>query len=389
MDRLTFVDIFAGIGGLTQGFLKEGRFECVGMFDVDHVARETCVKNFPEIPYFKRDVERLGGPDLLRMIQKPRIDGLIGCPPCQGLSNAGQRQPADYRNFLALEYLRLVKSLRPRFFVLENVPHLLRWAGFPEVLKKRTTALGYRTWQGVLNSAMYGVPQVRRRVVVIGVDTSLEVEPSPPPPTHGTGRTFDYASGCLMSAQKMLLKSDSLQFEGVSRSKLKPVVSLSSALSDLPTPSDGEQTLGYGNPPRNSYQRAMRNGSKGVLQHVPWSHGPGMRRRLRGIPEGGTWLARDKSGRSRKYYSNAYGRLHHRGLARTITGHFHNPGSGRFIHFTEHRTLTVREAARIQGIGDSFEFHGGSPSDYERLVGNAFPTPLAHALARHLDRQIG
>jgi DNA (cytosine-5)-methyltransferase 1 len=112
-------------------------------------------------------------------------------------------------------------------------------------------------------------------------------------------------------------------------------------------------------------------------------------RRLRVVEEGSGLLDK-RYGRSkdRPYFSQAYTRLHRRGLARTITTNFHNAGSGRFLHYNELRTLTVREAARLQGIEDAFTFIGFS-STQERLVGNAFPVPLAEAIARHIASELG
>jgi DNA (cytosine-5)-methyltransferase 1 len=99
------------------------------------------------------------------------------------------------------------------------------------------------------------------------------------------------------------------------------------------------------------------------------------------VPEGGRLAT------SRRYYSQAYARLHRRGLARTVTTSFHNAGCGRFTHYAEHRTLTVREAARLQGIPDSFQLHG-TAAERERLVGNAFPQLWAQAIARHIAAEL-
>ncbi len=117
-----------------------------------------------------------------------------------------------------------------------------------------------------------------------------------------------------------------------------------------------------------------------------WRHSAELLERLRGIPEGGGPL--DAGGRpSKRYFSQAYTRLHRRGLARTVTTNFHNPGSGRFLHYQEPRTITVREAARLQGIEDRLVFVKDQYTQ-GRLVGNAFPVPLAETLARHVAAEL-
>jgi DNA (cytosine-5)-methyltransferase 1 len=126
----------------------------------------------------------------------------------------------------------------------------------------------------------------------------------------------------------------------------------------------------------------------GVFDHVAWNHKPETVDRLRKVKEGGVLLGDGVRGRSRKYFSQAYSRLHRDGLARTITTNFHNAGSGRFLHYEHVRTLTVREAARLQGIPDDFRFEV-EPTIAERLIGNAFPQPVAKAIAAHVQRQIG
>jgi DNA (cytosine-5)-methyltransferase 1 len=118
---------------------------------------------------------------------------------------------------------------------------------------------------------------------------------------------------------------------------------------------------------------------------VPWEHGKDLVERMRLVSEGCRPPIEATNGR--RYYSQAYTRLHRKGLARTITTNFHNPGSGRFLHYHLNRTLTVREAARLQGFGDDFVFIG-HPGWQERIVGNAFPPLWAESIASHVTTDL-
>ena len=158
--------------------------------------------------------------------------------------------------------------------------------------------------------------------------------------------------------------------------ELADFVTVGDAIGDL----DPENT----GPIRSAYARGL--GAGGPPQnHEPWAHSSEFVARLATVPEGCRPPVAATNGR--RYYSQAYARLHRRGLARTITTNFHNPGSGRFLHYRLHRSLTVREAARLQGFRDDFVFIE-HPSRQERVVGNAFPYPWAKLLGRHVAHQL-
>jgi DNA (cytosine-5)-methyltransferase 1 len=128
-----------------------------------------------------------------------------------------------------------------------------------------------------------------------------------------------------------------------------------------------------------------RSGATRVRNHVIWKHTAETAGYLSGVRPGDCPKSLGARGRNETYFSQAYGRLHRSGLARTITTNFHNPGSGRFTHYLSPRTITVREALRLQGFRDNFDFPDDLwRSSAERLVGNAFPCPLARALASHI-----
>src|SRR6266704_4974282 len=194
MITLTIAEMFAGIGGVTGGFLDAGGYESVFLNDSDHVARDAFVLNFPTLSgrYHVGRVEQLTGPDVLELADD-QIDGLLGCPPCEGLSPVGRRDEDDERNKLLWQIHRLVLSIQPKFFVLENVPSLLQTALYRDFVQSLTRQ--YVLHGEVLNAAEYGIPQLRRRAVVIGVRKDLDVEPTLPASTHGgKGRVFDYST---------------------------------------------------------------------------------------------------------------------------------------------------------------------------------------------------
>jgi DNA (cytosine-5)-methyltransferase 1 len=275
---------------------------------------------------------------------------------------------------------------------MENVPRVFDFDVLADRMAYAET--NYRTWKGVLNAAMYGLPQTRQRAIVIGYRADLGLLPSPPPPTHfGKREVFDYtakrlrrpsvknAVSVLGTYAELLQKQES---PSESLDALSNLIVVREALSDLPPAGDDDEPLPYCGKP-SDYALTLRNGE--VHNHRGWRHGPELLKRLRKVKPGEGLLDHHGRALSRPYFSQAYARLHPQGLARTITTNFHNPGSGRFLHYRDLRTITVREAARLQGIPDSFVFLG-NPSTQERLVGNAFPIPLAEALARKIGADL-
>jgi DNA (cytosine-5)-methyltransferase 1 len=385
-------EVFAGVGSVARGFARAGGFPVAYLNDIDSVARATYLANDPpESIYELCDVRTVTGRTIRAAADGRPIAGLLGCPPCQGWSAAGQRDAADRRNGLLKDFFRLVNSVYPVFFVMENVPSV---ADRAELAAAISTLRGrYRVWQGVLNAAAYGLPQSRQRALVIGYRHDTGVTPSCPPPTHaGRRKIWDYRTetfvepspdtlDALLGAAPRLGAPRAAQYtmRGFYREKvgsLTRFVTVGEAIGDLVDDARG---------PRSGYARALGAGQHPVANHEPWDHGKDLVERLRQVKEGCRPPIEATNGR--RYYSQAYARLHRYGLARTITTNFHNPGSGRFLHYQLHRTLTVREAARLQGFRDDFAFIG-HPGWQERLVGNAFPPLWAEAIARHVAGEL-
>lgn len=391
------VEVFAGIGSVARGFSEGGNFRTLLLNDIDPVARKAYQSHAGEqAPYFDRDIRRLRSDTLSRHIGDQVVAGLLGCPPCQGFSDAGQRLVSDPRNRLVTSYFRLIDQLRPRFFVMENVEGLLQYKVFQDLVE--AVSKRYKLWSGVLNAALYGVPQTRKRAIVIGYRKDLGVAPTMPKPTHlGVRKVFDYGSQSYVSPtskEGMVALgifdprvdwSDELPAFLLEHGKaLANLVRMDEAIGDLPDAHKTDEALAYA-AGGGSYAATLR--APGVFDHAPWNHRPETIKRLGSVPEGGVLHGDGERGRSRKYFSQAYARLHRHGLARTITTNFHNAGSGRFLHYDHVRTLTVREAARLQGIPDSFRFKM-EPSIAERLIGNAFPQPMAKVIAAHVASEL-
>jgi DNA (cytosine-5)-methyltransferase 1 len=397
---LRTVELFAGIGGVTGGFLDAGGFAPALLIDSDRHAATAFRTNFPMLAahYHTRSISANLRAATLRAMADGEIDGILGCPPCQGFSPAGLRDQWDFRNALLFQMGRLINGLRPRFFVMENVPSLLTSSEYR--LFEERVGQTYAIHAEVLNAAEYGVPQLRRRATVIGFHRDLGITPTAPPPTHGgAGRVFDYSLGRYVHTARPDGRY-ALQLRPRVQLPPVPLVTLRAALADLPEqpphmrrarhPEPATMTaMTYATSPRTDFQRRIRGGATEVLNHRCWQHTPGMVTRMRRVSPGD--CPRNSGSRSRNmlYFSQAYARLHHDGLARTITTNFHNPGSGRFTHFASPRTLTLREALRLQGFPDSFHFDGLHASDAERLIGNAFPRLLAEAIGRHIEAALG
>lgn len=388
MANFRVAELFAGIGGVTGGFLDAGGFDPVVLHDCDADAKSTFRTNFPDLGdrYHIGRVEALSGPELLDLAGG-EIDGLLGCPPCQGFSPAGLRDEGDKRNRILNEFLRLLKSTEPKFFVMENVPSLLQSTLYREF--RRVACRNYVLHAEVVNAAEYGVPQLRRRAIVVGFRKDLCVEPSLPRPTHGgSGKVYDYASGKYVRPHTQWGRN-SLKLRPQVRFPPKKLVNLYDSIADLPTELNfGDEPREYRSPASTPYQRRMRRSARALMNHRAWRHGRETIELMRRVAPGSCPLQYGGRSRNEVYFSQAYARLHKLGLARTITTNFHNPGSGRFTHYAVPRTLTLREALRVQSFPDDFHFNLEDlhPSDAERLVGNAFPRLFAEAIARHVRK---
>lgn len=387
-------EVFAGVGSVAQGFARAAGFDIAYLNDIDPVARSTYRVNVDsdDVVYELRDVQEVTGRIIRRAAAGRPVAGLLGCPPCQGWSAAGQRKEADPRNGLLGDFYRLVAQVKPLFFVMENVPTVadrIELAAALSSLRPR-----YRTWCGVLNAASYGLPQSRQRTLVIGYRNDLGIAPTAPAPTHGGHRPlWDYRAERLVkpAADNLdALLGEAPRIGVADGGRYSMTQHYPADLSSMPnfvTVLDAIGDLELAEKPRrkSSYAKRLSAGISAPENHQPWRHRADLVERMRKVEEGRRPPIEATNGR--RYYSQAYARLHRSGLARTITTNFHNPGCGRFLHYNLHRSITVREAARLQGFSDDFVFVG-HPTWQERLIGNAFPPLWAEAIARHVAGEL-
>jgi DNA (cytosine-5)-methyltransferase 1 len=371
---LTVVDLFAGVGGFSLGFLKgcdateKLGFDLRLLVDSDPSAVFTFKKNFPKIPYWLKDLSQVDGAEILRLtkLTSGDLDFLIGGPPCQGFSPNGKRWLEDNRNKLIARFIEISRKMRPKCAIIENVPTAL--SAYERLFNKEIhdAFKGYVAKTAVLNASAFGVPQIRKRAFIVALRNDLGIS------------EFDFPKG----------EYDAIDIGNDSHTQAKAehrFISVSEAIGDLPRLRAGQAMDGepYPTPPETAYQGERRKGSLAIFNHIARSHSKEFLKKIGPIRPGkGNSDLPEELRFSDNYYSQAYARLHAKGIGFTITANFRNPGSGRFTHYRDKRSLTVREAARLQSFDDHFIFHGYE-SDQERHVGNAVPPMLAEALARH------
>jgi DNA (cytosine-5)-methyltransferase 1 len=369
------LDLFAGAGGLAVGFRNAG-WAIAGANDIDKDAGATFRLNFPESVFFEGPVSMLTAETVLREcgLEEGELDCLIGGPPCQSFSyNNHQRSEKGARARLFEHYLRIVRGLRPKTIVMENVPGILTIgdSSVIDTIKAELKALGYESDVQILSAEEFGTPQVRRRVFIV----ASRVGPPGqliPLPTH-------------RSADPRKIKA------GQKRKGLKQLVTVSKAIGDLPAISNGggERVAQRGGTrPFSQFQRIARKSTRKVFNHVSHALTEVNLNRIVHVPEGGNWrdIPRDllPAGMQRARLSDhtkRYGRLSRNGLASTLLTKC-DPHWGAYVHPTQDRTISVREAARLQGFPDIFQFAGACLGKHYEQVGNAVPVPVALAIGK-------
>jgi DNA (cytosine-5)-methyltransferase 1 len=330
----TALELFSGCGGMSTGLLDAGVRVAAG-FDHDRRAIDGYSYNhaYRGSEGFVCDLSNVAGADLLRMGGVRRLDLLAGGPPCQPFSIVGKRQGMDdERARLVLDFLRLVRDLSPQAVLFENVANLatIHNGEILELIRRKLRRLGYQVYAGVCSAADYGVPQMRRRLLLLAARDVDYLEL--PPATHGTQQLFG--------------------------PKLLPHVTCSEALGDLPDAADF--------------------GHCAIYNHEPTQHSPDMRRRLRSLRPG------------QREPGSFHDRLHPDRPSYTLRAGSGNFSPLRPIHYRHDRVITVRESARLQGFSDDFIWPDWIPRLQQyRQVGNAVPPPVARAAAEYLAKKLG
>ena len=358
--KIRIVDLFAGVGGLSYGFAHDDKFEIVAANEVLPKMATAYELNHPSVKVYCKDIKEFGIADLERDfgIKEGDVDLIIGGPPCQAYSTVGKRLIDDSRGKLFQEYYRVLKEIKPQFFLFENVKGLLSMqkGELLSTIISLFESLNYKIEYKVLNSADYGVPQIRERVIIIG--TKLDAKFSYPEPTH-----YNFEEGQTLLAQEM-----------------KPYLTLSEAISDLPFIKSSEESFEYREEPKNDFQKIMRkHAPEKLMDHNAPNNNQKLVKLMESLPDGGTPRDLPEELRPKSGFANTYCRLWWNRPSTTITRNLSTPSSSRCIHPKAPRPLTTREGARIQCFPDDYIFYG-SRSDRNLQIGNAVPTFLSYAL---------
>lgn len=375
--RPTAVDLFSGAGGLTLGLVDAG-FDVRFSSDWDEACETTHKRNLPQVPFARTSVEQLTGADILAKtgLKVGDLDLLVGGPPCQGFSIIGQRKIWDPRNGLVRHFLRIAEELKPRCVLIENVPGLatLEQGAVLREIGRMFTEAGYGVECAELLAAQYGVPQMRWRMFFVAWRLDQDLSGGFPEPTHGRTGIGDLVPNRTIAPADM---------EGF--------LTIGDAISDLPPIEAGQSADAYLKAPQTPYQAAMRVGSPKVLaNHYAARLAAQNLVRIRALRPGQDWrdlpnelLPGGMQRALRKDHTRRYRRMRWDGVARSIITRFRDPKSGEYTHPEQHRTISIREAARIQSFPDWFVFEGSYTQQYDQ-VGNAVPPLLGRAVAREL-----
>lgn len=344
--------MFCGAGGLSKGFL-DADFDVILGVDYNEKALVTFAKNHGEAEACCLNLHDLENIDIIKnKLEEKKVsdlDVLIGGPPCQGFSLAGNRVESDDRNILYKAMVETAKILKPKVILLENVPGLLRLydGKVAKKIEEDFSGLGYHVKKKILYGPDYGLPQIRKRVFFISV------------------------------------RNDFGEFEfPVPKFKPDEYVTCEEAIGDLPSLLDikGDEVQNYIGGCLSDYQKKMRKKSTVINNHIGTLHTDKTKDMIKLVPEGKNYKALPEKYRKNYKYHESLTRYHSKKPSRTIdTGHRTH------FHYKWNRIPTVRECARLQSFPDDFVFYGNKADQYKQ-VGNAVPPILGNVLAEEIAK---
>jgi DNA (cytosine-5)-methyltransferase 1 len=369
------LDLFSGCGGLSLGLhwakSQTGQaFETVAAVDNWEISCRTYEHNLGLTPVCAGVSEKV----VSEIVKNTGpIDIVIGGPPCQGFSTSGKRALGDPRNKLVVEFLNAVRLASPKAFLMENVVGFTTFQDGKLLKEVRATAedLGYRVRAGIVQASIVGVPQRRRRFILVGLQDGDFVFPGEEHSRQGA------------KSRDSLLDVD-LNFRDGTE-----LWSFEDAVSDLAELDPGTTDNRYVSGPKNELQAFLRAGASAPTDHTAVGHRPDFVRMMGYIPEGRSAMDPEINAtipeeiRPGSGYPNSYMRLKRSNPAPTITRNFTTPSSANCIHPSQNRALSIREGARCQSFPDTFEFLG-SAEEKRLQIGNAVPPLLGKALGEQL-----
>ena len=341
------LDLFCGAGGMSHGMDMNPNFETVVAVDINEKLSQTLKENNPSVELIIGDIQKKSIKDeILKLSRNLEVNMVIGGPPCQGFSLKGKNLGLDDpRNFLFVEYLDIVKQLNPEVFVIENVKNILSASNgwFKEQILSAIHQMGYQISFGVLKATNYGVPQTRERAIFLcSRDKLIEL----PEPT------------------------------------VEKTVTVKDAIGDLAylNSNEGEFEQEYITNATSNYQKMMRRNSIKLYNHKASNHNKIAIEKLKLIPaeKGKEYLPKEMQGKQK--FKTTWGRLVWNEPSPTIDTRFDASSNGKNNHPFLHRSITPREAARLQSFDDNYIFYG-KKVEIRTQIGNAVPPLMAKAIA--------